>query len=231
MPTLLIRLVGPMQSWGTLSRFSIRETSTEPSKSGVIGLLCAALGKPRDQSTIDDEEFRSIATLRMAVRVDREGIVKYDYQTAQNIAQVSGGQPKETETSPKYYLSDACFVVGLEGKDPNLLHQLNHALKFPKWQLYLGRKAFVPSLPVSFKDELYPGNLEESLLDLNFCSWQGIADGRKAEPPEHLRVVLEDPKGPEMRYDQPFSLSKRTFLPRYCSTKFINLKGGKYVSV
>ena len=48
MPVLLMRLAGPMQSWGTQSRFLHRDTGREPSKSGVIGVLCAALGRPRD---------------------------------------------------------------------------------------------------------------------------------------------------------------------------------------
>ena len=64
---LLLRLAGPMQSWGTQSRFSHRDTGLEPSRSGVIGLLCAALGRPRDHSL---DEF---LPLKMAVRVDHEG--------------------------------------------------------------------------------------------------------------------------------------------------------------
>ena len=48
MAVLLLRLAGQMQSWGTQSRFSNRDTDLEPSKSGVIGLLCAAMGIPRD---------------------------------------------------------------------------------------------------------------------------------------------------------------------------------------
>ncbi len=48
MSTLLLRLAGPMQSWGVQSRFTIRGTGLEPSKSGVIGLVCAALGRPND---------------------------------------------------------------------------------------------------------------------------------------------------------------------------------------
>ena len=40
MSVLLMRLAGPMQSWGTRSRFSNRDTGLEPSRSGVIGLLC-----------------------------------------------------------------------------------------------------------------------------------------------------------------------------------------------
>ena len=34
MSTLLMRLAGPMQSWGTQSRFTVRDTGREPSKSG-----------------------------------------------------------------------------------------------------------------------------------------------------------------------------------------------------
>ena len=37
-----------MQSWGTQSRFSVRDTGREPSKSGVVGLIGAAMGIPRD---------------------------------------------------------------------------------------------------------------------------------------------------------------------------------------
>ena len=44
MSTLLLRLAGPMQSWGTDSKFDVRRTGREPSKSGVIGLVAAALG-------------------------------------------------------------------------------------------------------------------------------------------------------------------------------------------
>ena len=44
MSILLLRLAGPMQSWGTQSRFLVRDTGMEPSKSGVIGLLSPLWG-------------------------------------------------------------------------------------------------------------------------------------------------------------------------------------------
>ena len=44
MNTLLLRLAGPMQSWGTQSRFFTRDTGLEPSKSGVIGPALRRLG-------------------------------------------------------------------------------------------------------------------------------------------------------------------------------------------
>ena len=47
MKNMLLTLKGPMQSWGTSSRFTKRRTSSEPSKSGIIGLLAAAQGRRR----------------------------------------------------------------------------------------------------------------------------------------------------------------------------------------
>lgn len=75
MATLLLRLAGPMQAWGTTSRFDERDSGLEPSKSGVLGLVCAALGRDRSEP-LDD-----LATLKMSVRVDREGLLMRDYQT------------------------------------------------------------------------------------------------------------------------------------------------------
>ena len=58
-----------MQSWGTQSRFLVRDTGAEPSKSGIVGLICAAMGTPRDDRTT----IERLARLRIAVRADRPG--------------------------------------------------------------------------------------------------------------------------------------------------------------
>jgi len=50
MSTLLLKLAAPMQSWGLASKFDTRDTAREPTKSGVIGLLAAALGINRDNN-------------------------------------------------------------------------------------------------------------------------------------------------------------------------------------
>lgn len=47
MATLLLRLAAPLQSWGSDSKFETRKTDREPTKSGVVGLLAAALGLRR----------------------------------------------------------------------------------------------------------------------------------------------------------------------------------------
>lgn len=208
MDVLLLRLAGPMQSWGVQSRFTVRDTGLEPSKSGVIGLLCAALGRPRHEP-VDD-----LSALKMGVRVDQEGVVASDYHTAQNVLKAGGGI-KDTEVSRRYYLADARFLVGLEG-DQSLLSELHTALRDPHWPLYLGRRAFVPSEPVWLDDGL---RHNETLIQaLRTYAWLGRNSLRR---PEHVRLVLEDPQGPEVRPDIPRSLVERRFAPRWVRTEFI----------
>jgi CRISPR system Cascade subunit CasD len=210
MSVLLLRLVGPMQSWGVQSRFSVRDTGLEPSKSGVVGLLCAALGRHRHEP-VDD-----LARLTMGVRIDQEGVRARDFHTAMNVLKAGGGI-KNTEPSTRYYLADARFLVGLEGDDLDLLTRLHTALRDPVWPLYLGRKAFVPGEPVWLKHGLLPKT--ELRAALETYPWLGPVG---KEPEAQLRLVLEDPEnGSEVRPDQPLSFAERRFAPRRVTTTFI----------
>lgn len=209
MAVLLLRLAGPMQSWGTQSRFSHRDTDLEPSKSGVVGLLCAAMGKPRD----DLKTIEKLAELKMGVRVDRQGTLKRDYHTAQNVIKASGQMPKEGEAviSSRFYLSDACFLVALLG-ELSLLHEIRESLANPVWQLYLGRKSFVPGLPVFLKNGLLSDcdNLKSALLGYPYLL---------QDTPEKLRLEIETNfgKGDRIKQDQPVSFisASRWFTLRY----------------
>ena len=78
MSTLILRLAAPMQAWGADSKYNERRTCREPTKSGVIGLLAAALGCRRD----DTETLARLSTLRFGVRADREGTSLRDFQMA-----------------------------------------------------------------------------------------------------------------------------------------------------
>ena len=209
MGVLLLRLAGPMQSWGVQSRFGVRDTGLEPSKSGVVGLLCAALGRKRSAPVAD------LAALAMAVRVDREGLLASDFHTAQNVLKASGGI-KATDISRRYYLADARFLVALEGENPGLLAGLQSALRDPHWPLYLGRKAFVPGEPVWLPDGLWP---DGSLIQmLHTYPWLGCDPNQR---PDQVRLVLQDPDGTEVRPDQPLSFAERRFAPRRVRTTFI----------
>lgn len=204
MDTLLMRLVAPMQSWGIQSHYTVRDSATEPSKSGVIGLLCAALGRPRD-AALDD-----LASLRMGVRVDREGSLRCDYHMAQDVLDANGKSTRGSIPTNRYYLSGAAFLVGLEGQRA-LLRELHEALRRPVWAIYLGRKAFTPSAPVFLAD----GLKEDTPLEKALCKYGWIIRFREFDqPPSQLRVVLESANGSIVRPDVPISFAERRFSTR-----------------
>lgn len=209
MSLLLMRLAGPLQSWGTQSRFGHRDTGTEPSRSGVVGLLCAALGRPRDEP-LDD-----FLPLVMAVRVDREGTVLRDYHTAQQVRRADASKsPQETVLSERFYLADADFLVGLAG-DAAFLATLDAALRQPVWPLALGRKACVPSLPLALG--VVEGDLLETMKRYPRCVRVG------ERPREALRYVTEVPHGTgEARADVPLSFVSRDrrFAVRHVRVEF-----------
>ncbi len=215
MNTLLLRLSGAMQSWGVQSRFSVRDTGLEPSKSGVLGLVCAALGVAR----ADDDALAELARLKLGVRVDREGALRVDYHTAKEVIKAGGGV-KETEPSHRYYLADALFLVGMEGKDGDLalLERIQAALHKPVWGLFLGRKAFVPGEPVWLEDGLKQGlGLTEALETYPYLG--------KPTVQERRRLIVEDQSGPIVRTDQPLSFAEgaRRFAPRRMAVSFTNI--------
>ena len=201
MTTLLFRLVAPLQSWGVQSHFTIRDTASEPSKSGVAGVLCAALGIDRE----DDAALRRVAAAHVGVRVDREGVLKRDYHTAQNILKAQGGT-KETDVSLRWYLADAAFLVGLHSNDRALLEELYAALQAPRWPLFLGRKACVPGEPLFFKDPALA--LQENLLVEVLNTFPRLRPKRHRDDPDWMRGLVEDPGGEIARQDQPLSFRK-----------------------
>nr|WP_281416371.1 type I-E CRISPR-associated protein Cas5/CasD [Deinococcus aestuarii] len=175
---MLLRLVAPMQAWGTRSRFDDRDTEAEPSRSGVLGLAAAALGIDRA------EPVDHLTRLRFGVRVDRQGVASSDYHTAQLFPH----SPKtRTDVTRRAYLADAAFWAGLEG-DREVLAELHAALKNPHWPLSLGRRAFQPSLPI------FAGPPLEVTL------WDALREApglRREENGEPYRLVLDREAVPE----------------------------------
>jgi CRISPR system Cascade subunit CasD len=208
MPTLLLRMRAPMMSWGDRSRFTIRDTRTEPTKSAVIGLLCAALGRPRW------EPIHDLAALKMGVRVDREGLMQCDYHTVMDGIKSSGSKG-DTVISHRYYIADADYIVGLEG-DRSLVVMLDEALQNPIWQLYFGRKSFVPSRPVriGIDDRDLVETLQSHPYELRNKPKQ-----LKKDDILRLRYVWEVSGGLDIRQDVPLDWQKRQFGSRGVDTK------------
>lgn len=156
-PGILLRLSAPLQSWGSTSHFNERDTAPFPTRSGLIGLLASALGRRRHEPPDD------LAQLSATVRIDRPGMLLRDLHTVggglPNKATVTtadgGKRPGATATllTHRNYLADAAFTVALTGQPDNedhrqLLQRCAHALRFPRWPLYLGRRSCPPEGPL-----------------------------------------------------------------------------------
>lgn len=185
MRTLLLRLNAPLQSWGSSSLYDNRETDYFPTKSGVIGILAAALGRKRDADLSD------LIQLRFGIRIDVKGTRINDFQ----ITEMSGafGEHFNSNIANHTYLSDATFLIGLSSKDEDTLVVLQKAIRNPKFALFLGRRSCPPTLPmdmgISNKD-LYPALYDEPwLIDSDdYFKMKLLRHSNKIE----LRIITDD---------------------------------------
>ncbi|MGL4204657.1 type I-E CRISPR-associated protein Cas5/CasD [Aeromonas popoffii] len=164
-PYLLLWLEGPLQSWGHDSRFGRRDTLHFPTKSGVLGMVCAALGAGGPQTSL----LARFADLDMQVHsfarrhkngepAPREPLLRdfhmvgsgYDdkdpWQSLLIPKTSEGKKPNGagTKMTYRYYLQDQAFAVLLQ-VPADLLTEVAQALQNPVWDLSLGRKTCVPT--------------------------------------------------------------------------------------
>lgn len=187
MNTLLLRFRAPMQAWGISAKFDRRSTERVPSKSAVIGMIAGALGRKRDMS-VDD-----LCALRFGVRIDREGILMRDFQTAKSAS--------DAYISHRYYLADAAFLVGLEGAHEKL-EAIDFALKHPVYPIFFGRRSCSPEGRVSL------GIRSMCLMDALKSEPRLTAD---KEWDEKVRFVLDATADEEETYllrDDPVSFNQ-----------------------
>ena len=198
MGTLLLRLAAPLQSWGEDSKFETRRTRREPTKSGVIGLLAAALGRGRDEP-LDD-----LRGLRFAVRVDQEGELLRDFHTARN--------EKTAYITERYYLADAVFLAGFESGDEEFLRKLDAALRAPAFPLFLGRRSCPPTPPLSLGVTSEP--LEKALAAApcqisEWMKWKRRFDDAGEAPMRAVFDASHNAYGAARLKDMPASFSPK----------------------
>jgi CRISPR system Cascade subunit CasD len=201
MSTLLLRLAAPLQSWG-IDKFERRGTERTPTKSGVIGLVAAALGRRRDESIED------LQALRFGVRIEQAGMLLRDLHMAHEVEFWKKHDAKYTYMTNRYYLADAVFLGGLEG-DKTFLAEIENALCHPAFPLFLGRRSCPPegklSLGIRTGKTLLEALREEPWLS-------GIWSRRKAEPEVHLRIIADSDEREADAYfqrDVPLSFDQR----------------------
>ncbi len=216
MNTAFLRLDGPLQSWGVTSRFVYRDTADGPSFSGIVGLICAAMGLRRAEA---NARLPELAKLEMGVRVDRPGWKMSDYHTAgAGVGMMSAaGDIKKTATTGEFethvmrkeYLADASFLVALRG-EPTTIDQVAAALQDPVWPPFLGRKSCPPSVPI------YEGGGEFETVEaaLRSRTWQPRLDGFE-KVPRSLRAFVPAAIGEGFAVaDVPVSFTHRVYHTR-----------------
>ncbi len=234
---LVLRLAGPMQSWGSTSEFNRRDTDDQPTKSGVVGLLAAAQGRRRGEAIED------LVGLRMAVRVDQPGTTLRDFHTVGDLSgkpllsaavnasgqQKSTSPKKFTHVTRRFYLQDAVFIVAVTAST-GLLRTLAAAVQRPSFPLALGRRSCVPTQPLLLRGEgsdLWHGRLTDVVGSV---PWQAgpAAWAREKGAIVSLPVDMDDPAGAETRTDVPASFDpvRRGMSSRRVSHTWVHLPTG-----
>ncbi len=237
--SVFLRLEGPLQAWGGDSKFVIRRTMEAPTKSGVIGLICCAMGLSRQAAR---EHLLEMNGLAMGVRVDRPGTRWWDYHTVgagAGILRADGAGVKrtastgevETLVTRREYLCDASFLVILQGQVA-LIQRIRDRLGRPVWPVFLGRRSCPPSRPILEGET----RCDDLLVALEQQPWRPRY--RTDHRPEGARVSClvewrpseENPAAPpeaEAWYDVPSSFDPPAHEARLVQRAWVEVKEGE----
>ncbi len=211
-PYLLMWLEAPLQSWGHDSKFGRRDTLNFPTKSGVLGLLCCAMGAGGEQrellARLTPMPLSVISFVRTkisheqaSVKYDREPLLRdfhmvgsgyNDEDPWQNLLIPKTSEGKKavgggTKMTYRYYLQDAYFAAVLQvpASEADIFSQ---ALQSPIWDIYLGRKNCIPT------DFIYRGifNSEEEAFEhaLLIAQEKSLAEDFRVKEGEHEGEVI-----------------------------------------
>ena len=144
----------PLQSWGFGSKFDRRTTLAHPTRSGVIGLLCAASGVDRADTEglqrLDDELVIDVYTFAPGGRLTDYHTVGGGYDPKRGVQRIcrkaSGGTGTTVQTY-REYLEDARFGA-VVSSGAERINALAAHVQNPVWGIWLGRKACVPAARV-----------------------------------------------------------------------------------
>lgn len=218
--TLAFVLDAPLQSWGATSRFQRRETESFPTKSGVLGLVAAALGL--DKWAEDEEsQLSPLAALKFsALRLPQKDapLVQrltdyhtigggYDQSTAMgklSVPHKASGGPFGTVVTQRTYLAGAKFIVLLRGEG-DLLNRIHAALADPLWGGWLGRKCCIPATPFGAEIASDPLAATKALLRRL---------GRDDDPALLQTASEAEADGVFRQPDEPVSFAQRSFKTR-----------------
>ncbi|OGV64085.1 MAG: type I-E CRISPR-associated protein Cas5/CasD [Lentisphaerae bacterium RIFOXYB12_FULL_65_16] len=214
---LALMLDAPLMSFGHSSRFQRRTTALHPTRSGILGMICAALGAAKG-SSVESEWLARLDGARLTVlaiprRPDgaREPLPIRrldDYHTVEGTRNAENKIKKDAVLSHRQYLLDARFGAIMEGPRA-VLEPVADALRNPHWGIWFGRKCCIPAAPVFRK---LAATFDEAMATLDLAS-RDLAE---------FAVVTEAPsfdEGTDTLMDAPVSFATREFKPRrICQT-------------
>jgi CRISPR system Cascade subunit CasD len=227
-----------MQSWGSSSRFTRRETEAFPTKSALIGLLAAAAGI--DKYAPDEAEklapFSALqltvyrlprAAGRLVERLSDFHTVGGGYDSKASAfdkmsipRKASGGASANAVITHRTYLNEARFIAAFEG-DADIINAAIRHLENPVWGVWFGRKTCLPAMPLS------PVSGEDShsaasAIIRKIHAWEETTK-RSSFPSELDPTDLErweEPAGDASQpgdfhlHDQPVAFGQREFVTR-----------------
>lgn len=196
---LALYLDGPLQGWGYMADHQYRNSLPHPTRSGVTGILAAALGIDRNDPE-EREKTARLNTLHMTALGLSAGRQIRDYHTAQTRNR-RGDVIGHATVTHRDYLVDSKFVVLLAGDDSVLLEEIEAALRDPRWFGTLGRRSCVPASPI--------------LLGQFDSESDGISElekrlGKKLEITLRVYEVSDYGDGAILLRDLPLSFNART---------------------
>jgi len=206
---LALYLDAPLQSWGYQSRFDRRTTLSHPTRSGILGMVCAAMGIDRGESA----RLADFAELGVTAYtfIQRGRVV--DFHTVgggwdkkrhpQGVVRTAQGKPGNTVVTRREYLQGARFGVVICGSR-GLLAEIAEALRNPQWGIWLGRKSCIPASPV------YQGLFD--MADEALARLRDVAGG--LEPSRVVTEVADFADGTDTLMDTPLDFAAREFAPR-----------------
>jgi CRISPR system Cascade subunit CasD len=193
-----------MQSWGHASRFERRTTALHPTRSGIIGLIAAAMGINKYAEDENLARFDAIrCTMVTLPRIRQRSGERFmqrmlDYHTVTGIRRASGKVDEDaTVQTYRHYLLDARFGVLLEGPG-DLLKEIECALADPRWGVWLGRKCCIPASPVLVAPVSGLEDAWQRLLQR--CGYCGRETRNMFD---HVLEVTPDEAGADMIDDRP----------------------------
>ena len=223
---LVFTLSANLGAMGEFAGHERRGSLHWPGRSAVLGLLGAALGLRRG------DDFGELDRLHQAVAIFGETMPLRDFHTVQTVPTAKAKRPQSrpqalrdarrdlnTLITLRDYRCTPLYGVALWASEEmgDLLIRVQHALRYPSFVLYLGRKSCPLSAPTAPR-LVQAESPQHALTYVTLPRWR---KGAKA-----LRVAADDvvpATHHEQRQDQPLDRLRWHFGPRRVALLDVNI--------